>query len=82
MVCSVSVSFLSISPYAESSSCLLLSVLFALCCQDKHLNPLDLPATVSSTAVGQGLAHPGGRSELGRKRMGWTGCQGTRALER
>lgn len=73
---SVSISFLSVSPYAESSSCLLLSVLFALCCQDKHLNPLDLPATVSSTAVGEGLTRPGGRSQLGRKHMGWTGCSG------
>lgn len=48
---------------------LLLSVLFAFCRQDKHLNPLDLPVTVSSVAVWKGLrAAPFqvGRSELGK----------------
>lgn len=35
-------------------------MLFAFCWQDKHLNPLDLPATVSSTAVAEGLTLPGG----------------------
>lgn len=44
---------------------LLLSVLFAFCRQDKHLNPLDLPVTVSSVAVWKGPRLPsrwGGQS--------------------
>ncbi|KAM7326862.1 hypothetical protein ACRRTK_013229 [Alexandromys fortis] len=45
--------------------------------QDKHLNPLDLPATVSSTAVAEGLTLPGGRvSKLDKKHKDWTGCSG------
>lgn len=52
-------------------------MLFAFCWQDKHLNPLDLPVTVSSTAGVEGLALlVGGQSWAGSI---WAGlaAQGT-----
>lgn len=43
-------------------------MLFAFCRQDKHLNPLDLPVTVSSTAVWKGArCLPGGEVKARRK---------------
>lgn len=49
----------------SASLCFLL-----FCWQDKHLNPLDLPVTVSSTAVEEGLALPGGEVKAGQEAYG------------
>ena len=78
-LCSVNLFLPSPVLNVSSFSHLLLSVLFAFCRQDKHLNPLDLPVTVSSAASWKGpqpSSRWGGQSWAGTSRSG-AGAQET-----